>query len=86
MSARDDSRIICFEEDEVHLPKGFHCTIQLRIVDFCWYKTLSKPVDDEFVSVGGQMLLKNISFEVNGAANEVPELCPISRIFVRPIH
>lgn len=86
VSLRSDSKIICFEEDEVYLPKGFNCTIQLQILDFCWYKELPQPTADKFVASSGELLLTRVSFEVTtGAVDEIPKFCPISRIFLRPV-
>lgn len=85
LSSRDDSTIICFEDDEVFVPKGFNCSIQLQILEKCWYKKLLKPPTDKYYSDGGQLLLTDVSFEVTGAGDKIPDLCPISRLFIMPI-
>jgi hypothetical protein len=90
LSVKGDSKIILFEEDEVFVSKGFECSLQLQITEAgCWYRELAQPCSDKFVSGGGfgrQMVRgTNLFFHVHiPAADTIPHVCPISRIFFRP--
>ena len=52
LSVMGDSKIILFEADEVCVPKGFECSIQLQINESgCWYKELAQPISTTFASL-----------------------------------
>lgn len=85
MATQCSSILIRFE-DEVFVPKDFLCGVQLQILESsCCYRKLSKPAFTEFFSRDGQLLVKNVSFQVSRAGENVPEICLISKIFLRPI-
>jgi hypothetical protein len=68
----------------VIVPKGYKCTIKLIIKENCWYKELAVPISTKIVSADGKLLVKNISFKVGGAAANIPRVCPLSKIILRP--
>jgi hypothetical protein len=85
MGTRSSSKVIRFG-DEVFVPKGFLCFVQLQILESCWYTKVSKPGPmTEFFSRDGQLLVNNVSFHVSGVGETMPKVCPISKILLRPV-
>jgi hypothetical protein len=85
MGTRSSSRIIRFE-DEVFVPKGFLCSVQLHILEPCWYTKVTKPKPlSEFFARDGQLLLNNVTFRASGVSKIVPRVCPISKVLLRPV-
>jgi hypothetical protein len=86
-SVKNDSKIMLFEKENICVPKGFECSIQLQILmSGFWYNQLAQPRADKIVCDGGTLLGSNVFFRVHSpqAADRNPHLCPISRIFFRP--
>lgn len=81
-----NSKVIYFEKDKVFVPEGFVCHVQLTILESCWYRKLSKPRVTEFFARNGQLpLFANLSLERQGDVEYLPEICPISKILLKPV-
>jgi len=84
MTSLDGSQDICFDYP-LFLPQGLECSVEVKVSNPSWYKQLSQPAENDFCSLDGQKVLDNICFEVSGKGKKVPEVCPVSKVFLKVV-
>jgi len=78
------SKVVCFKED-VFVPRGFFCSVEVKILESCWYQQLSRLSKTEFSSPDGQQVLLDVYTRVTGGGEKASKVCPVSRVFVKSL-